>query len=424
MRPRVLLALAVIGLLAVGVGTARPDRAATVKLTMLMPINAEPGWDVLVPNFERVYPEIDVQVDYLPNNAALYTAEPTELLAGSGPDLLATSLGCGTPIAVCTLGKGGYLAQMVKKPWAMKRSVPLVTSYAKYKHDLVAFIPQVAPVGLFTNDTMFAKLGLKVPQTFPQLLDICRKAKAAGTSAIVLSGGSATTIPFLTVNLAIPTVYNKDPRWLAKSKAGKVTFAGSRGWHLALQRFVDMNAAECFQPGFTGVSSGTGAAELFAQGRSLMYSNSANNEGNLAGAHPQFTYSFHRFPAGSSATETTTLITLLQGVSINAHSSARDQAAAQTFVDFVARPKQNALFTRATGGLSQDQLRKSDLPGFMSSMQTVFAKKRYMVNPIASWWNQATLEAMQKGQIGLITGQRSIDDVLKSMDAAWKQGPS
>ena len=203
-----------------------------------------------------------------------------------------------------------------------------------------------------------------------------------------------------------------------------MTFEGTSGWHLAFQRFVDMNAAGCFQPGFTGVSSGTGAAALFAQGRGLMYSNSANNEGNVAVAGPQFTYSFHRFPAGSSATETTTLITLLQGLSINAHSSARKQAAAQTFVDFVARPKQNALFTRATGGLSQDQLRKSDLPGFMSSMQTVFAKKRYMINPIANWWNDATLKAMQDNWIGLITGQRSIDDVLKSMDSAWQQVPS
>ena len=202
--------LASAGLLACGaVSTATAGSSDTVSLTMLMPLNAKPGWDVLVPNFERVYQDVDVQVVYVPNNAALYTVEPTELLAGSGPDLLATSLGCGTPIAVCTLGKGGYVARMVKKPWATKRSVPLVTSYAKYRNDLVAFIPQVAPVGLFTNDTMFAKLGLKVPQTFPQLLDICRKAKAAGTSAIVLSGASATTIPFLIVNLAIPTVYNR-----------------------------------------------------------------------------------------------------------------------------------------------------------------------------------------------------------------------
>jgi hypothetical protein len=34
------------------------------------------------------------------------------------------------------------------------------------------------------------------------------------------------------------------------------------------------------------------------------------------------------------------------------------------------------------------------------------------------------LLALQDNQIGLITGQRSIDDVLNAMDAAWKQGPT
>ena len=185
-----------------------------------------------------------------------------------------------------------------------------------------------------------------------------------------------------------------------------------------------MNAAGCFQPGFTGVSSGTAAATLFAQGRGLMFPLSSNNEGNVAVAGPQFTYSFHPFPAGTSATQTTTFITLLQGLSVNAHSSARNQVAAQSFVDFVARPKQNALFTRATGGLSEYQVLKRDLPGFMASFRMVLAKKQYVINPYVSWWNDTTLKAMQDNQIGLITGQRSIDDVLKSMDAAWQQGPS
>jgi hypothetical protein len=54
----------------------------------------------------------------------------------------------------------------------------------------------------------------------------------------------------------------------------------------------------------------------------------------------------------------------------------------------------------------------------------VFAKQKYVINPYVSWWNARALLAMQENQIGLITGQRSIDDVLKAMDAAWQLGPS
>ena len=32
--------------------------------------------------------------------------------------------------------------------------------------------------------------------------------------------------------------------------------------------------------------------------------------------------------------------------------------------------------------------------------------------------------SLQQDAIGLLTGQRSIDDVLGATDAAWKQGPA
>ena len=60
----------------------------------------------------------------------------------------------------------------------------------------------------------------------------------------------------------------------------------------------------------------------------------------------------------------------------------------------------------------------------MSDVATVFEERRYVVNPYQSWWNANVLLALQQNEVGLITGQRSIDDVLTAMDAAWKQGPS
>ena len=89
---------------------------------------------------------------------------------GNGPDVLDDrTRAAETPISVCVLGPAGDLAPMIKAPWT-KRSLPFVTSLDKYGQALVAFSPQVAPEGVFTNNALFGKLGLKVPQTFPQLL--------------------------------------------------------------------------------------------------------------------------------------------------------------------------------------------------------------------------------------------------------------
>src|SRR5262249_24872417 len=155
--------------------------------------------------------------------AQTYELETTELAAGNAPDLLSTSAGCGTPIAVCTLAKSAHLAPMVKKPW-VNRSLPLVTSAGKYGGGLVAFTPIVSPFGAFTNDELFTKLGLKIPQTFSQLLAVCQKAKAAGTVALLLPGQSVTFVSFLIADLAVATVYGKDKHWAAALRAGKVTF--------------------------------------------------------------------------------------------------------------------------------------------------------------------------------------------------------
>jgi raffinose/stachyose/melibiose transport system substrate-binding protein len=395
----------------------------TVTIGLLAIVNSQPGYDVLIPNFERVYPNIRVNVTYVANNTALYQLERTELAAGNAPDLLGVNPGCGTPISVCVLAPAGYLVPLVKKAW-VRWSVPIVTSGDKYGRGLFAFSPQISPAGIFTNDDLFRKLGLKVPQTFAQLLSLCQKGKAAGTAPVIFAGASGAVVSGLITGMAVATVYGQDKQWAAKLKAGNVTFEGSPGWHQALQQFIDMNSAGCFQPGFTGVPSGTVAAGQFAQGQGLIYPNTSNNKAVIDAASPQFSYSFHPFPSGTSANQTTTYLNANAGVGINAHSSAQNQAAAQTFVDFIARPKQNALFAQVQGSLTQYQFLKGQIPDFMPDFATAFKNHEYVINPSQSWWNPDVLLALQQDAIGLVTGQKSIDDILTEMDAAWKRGPT
>ena len=121
---------------------------------------------------------------------------------------------------MCALAKAGDLAPLVKEPWA-KRSLPLVTSLDKYGQGLFAFDAERRARGRLHERRLFAKLGLKVPQTFPQLLTLCQKAKADGTAALILDGGTASDVAFLIEDLAVATVYGQDKHWTAELKAGK-----------------------------------------------------------------------------------------------------------------------------------------------------------------------------------------------------------
>jgi raffinose/stachyose/melibiose transport system substrate-binding protein len=400
----------------------RATQGGTVTITMLVNMPPQPGYQVLIPNFERVYPNIKVEATYAPTNADWYQLETTELAAGNAPDLLGTFPGCGTPVSVCVLAKAGHLAPLVREPW-LKWSLPLVTSLGKYGPGLYAFTPAVAPFGMFTNDALFRRLGLKVPETFGQLLSVCRAANASGTVAVLLAGGS-TNLASTLDDIAAATVYGRDPHWTAELRAGTVSFDRSPGWHQALQRFVEMNDAGCFQPGMAGVSSTTSILGEFAQGGALMAPTISSNKGVLDTSGPQFPYSFHPLPGGTVPGQIETAVNLQTSLSVNAHSSPDKQAAARTFIDFLARPAQNALYAQVQGSLTQREFLKQEIPAFMQPMAPVFAQHAYVLSPPQTWWNPGVALALNQDDVGLITGQTSIDDVLNAMDAAWKQGPS
>jgi raffinose/stachyose/melibiose transport system substrate-binding protein len=352
--------------------------------------------------------------------STLTALETTELAAGNAPDVLDVKIGCGTLISVCELAKDGDLAPLVKVPWT-KWSLPAVTSADKVGPVLYAFLPTVTPYGIFTNDPLFKKLGLAVPQTFAQLLTMCQRAKADGTTAVLFNDGNATSLTFLIYDLAAATVYAGDPHWHEQLKAGTASFDGAKGWHLALQEVIDMNDAGCFEPGVTGT---TNAEQLFAEGEGLMLSDVSNFKATIDADGAAFGYSFYPFPGGTSATQVRTIISEPSPFAVNAHSSAASQAAAQTFIDFIARPKQNALYAQIGGAQTQYEFLKQQLPAFMSPFEPVLKSGAYILNPQNTWWNADVQTALQTGQIGLLTGQSTIDGILQAMDAAWKEGPS
>jgi raffinose/stachyose/melibiose transport system substrate-binding protein len=403
--------------LGVGASEARPARSDQVTISMVALLNHKTAYDVVISNFERWYPNITVDVTYVAGSIALYQLETTELQAGNAPDVLTTTVGgCGTPIAVCVLARAGDLAPMLRAPWT-KWSPRLLTSLDKHGPVLYAFTPAFSVFGVFTDNALFARLGLTVPQTFSQLLAVCQKAHAAGTYAMQLGGLNPTAVVNLIFALAVGTLYGHDKDWNSQLRAGTVSFDGTPGWHQALQEFIDMYNNACFEPGFTG----TATPPEFAQGQALM--NPLTSSLKPIDPAP-FSYSFYPFPGGTSASQIRTWVNPLASLSINAQASPQAQAAAQTFIDFIARPDQDELFALTLGALTPFELLKGQAPPFMSPVAPSLKGHEWVLNPSGAWWNPNVLLTLENDAIGLVTGQSTVDGILQAMDAAWKQGPS
>jgi raffinose/stachyose/melibiose transport system substrate-binding protein len=420
-RHGAIVAAATVLLATLAVTAAGAAGGGPVTITMLAYFNEQPGLQVLISNFERVDPNAKVEVSYAPSTTVLYQLEETELAGGSGPDLLTTYPGCGTPVSLCALVQAGYLAPMLNAPW-LKRTVPLVLARDKVGAGLYAFTPEVSPYGVFTNDSLFRKLGLAVPQTFAELLTFCAKAHADGVVPLDFPGGGGA-FARLADALAMATVYGSDPNWLEQLKAGKTSFEGSAGWHQALDESVQLDDSGCFQAGVAGTSSAAAIA-LFAQGQSLMYADTSTQKGAIDAADPGFDYSFRPFPASTAADQTRAFLNLNFSASIDARASAADQAAALSFVDFIARPAQDALYAQIEGGLTQYGFLQGELPGFMSSFGSVFAAHQYVVNPEQTWQNAEVDLTLNQDGVGLLTGQSTVSGVLNATDAAWDLGPT
>lgn len=418
-------ALVLVGLLTIGPSGSQARSKDNVTITVFVQGGQKSMFETtLIPAFERVHPSINVEMEYRDTAGEIYRLLTTQLAAGTAPDAFITWPGCGTPISICKLAKAGHLLPMVNKQWAL-RSNPLTISASKFKSGLFNFSPTVTFDGLWINDTLFAKLKLTVPQTFAQLLDTCKtvKAKSPGTIPLMLAAQSSLVIQQLVADIALTTVYAKDPNWLNKLKAGKVTFAGTPGWRQALNEVVAMKNAGCFQPGAAALTSPAGDA-LFGQGRALMYVCLTSHK-NVIDENARINYSQQPFPAprGVAPDKTYVLLNLSLGLAVNAHASAEHQTAAQTFIDFLAQPKQNETFARITGGVSHLQFAKQRLPAYLSTFRARFRNHKYGVNPIETFWNADTGDALSKYGTGLLTGQKSVDEVLEAMDEAWKKGP-
>jgi raffinose/stachyose/melibiose transport system substrate-binding protein len=417
-----LATVASFGLLALCPAAARTAQRAQVTVTFLSYVTLQPSYSAVIQKFEQAHPNVTIDATYMTTVATLYQLETTEIAAGNAPDLLSTYPGCGTPISMCKLAKAGYLAPMLRKAWATSLD-PRVLSASKLGSSLFTFEPIVVFDGLLTNDTMLKKHRLKVPQTFSELLTFCRKAKGTGAIPVMLTAQGSNTLQQLIADIALTTVYAKDKKWGRKLRAGEVTFEGTSGWHQALQEIVDMDRAGCFQLGPAATTGPSGDA-IFAQGQALTYAMVTSHKGAIDASKPQFAYSQSPFPTSrKNADQTVAEIHFPLSLSVNAHAAPANRAAAQAFIDFLASPAQDKLFARIAGGLSQTQLTSSRFPAYLSSFVPLYKQGRYGINPIETWWNASVGNALTTYGTGLLTGQTSIDDVLKAMDTAWQQGP-
>jgi raffinose/stachyose/melibiose transport system substrate-binding protein len=413
------LCLLLAGLVVVLVGavgaSASPKQEVTLRFSGA--IEQRFGWDVMIQNFERVYPNIKIESTFVPF-AQYQPLLLTQMQAGSEPDLFVTQAGASSSIAVYGLGAQGRLLDLTGSPW-WKRTPKAHRKYVTVKGRVYAFSAGFTPQALMYNRDLFRQLGVNVPTTFAQLLAACQRIKAAGKIPIGISLDAPTTSGNLLISSLSSFVYAKDPDWTLKRIQKKVTFAGSPLWQRLMQAFVQMRDKGCFNPS-PAATSRPAMYAMFANGQSLMMPAASSEVTVIKQINANANVGMFAFPADEARyTQPSVGTSLLELVASKRTEHPKE---VKTFIDFVGRPKQNAVFAKAQAAVSGNDIVTGNVPDYLREMAAALKAGTSVATPVYGWPrpDKGLYIPLFTSQIpGLFTGQRTPEQILQIMDEAW-----
>ncbi|MEO8261122.1 MAG: extracellular solute-binding protein [Pseudolysinimonas sp.] len=381
--------------------------------------NLESPYQKLADDYMAANPEVTITTNPTPNDKYGETIR-TQLQAGNASDVIQTTPGQGDARGLVGLAEAGFLEPLgdTATGFVPSDSASLFQVDGKtYGQALDFTIASVVaslgnPFRLGVNDFTW-------PENMDDLYASCDTFVAAGGSLFAVAGAAPPNTGLMTQAIAATRVYAEDPDWNQQRADGDVTFADSEGWQDSLQTVIDLNDAGCFQAGVegggfdaitNGLSGGTSVGGFIPSGAAIEIASAAPPEAN---------FQVEPFPAqdgGKPYIVASTNYTL----SISAASEHKD--AANAFLEWMATDEAQQKYYEYSGELPVSAYETLDLAGTIyEPIVGLLADGSYTTLPNNVWPNPGVYDALGTGVQGLLTGQKTVDDVLSAMDAAWDQ---
>ena len=370
----------------------------------------------LISQFEAQNPGVKVNFTGLPYPQIL-TQINTQLVSGTAPDVVTVFPGEGNPIAVQTLVKGNYLADLSSQSWTSSfNDVKKRVMGADGKVYLAANNYTIIPATY--NKQALSDVGATPPTTWSSVLSLCSAAKAKGKVAYAMAGATGGTALYLPYALAATLVYGPNPNFSADQAAGKASFSGSK-WADVLSKVDEMSKAGCFSKDSLGVSLDVAQTQV-AKGDALGIVTVSNQIATIQGkAASGTTFETAAFPATDNAADTYLPVGLGAGYGVNAKSKHLDIA--KKFIEYFMSKegvqtaiKAGSIFPSVPVG---DFAHNAALDGVLAQA----AGDKTTAFPDQFWPNSSVGQVTTDGLQKVLGGSASPSSVLAQMDSAYKQ---
>ncbi len=292
-------------------------------------------------NFTKANPDIRVKFEsFAPEN--YNTIVSTALAGGRGGDVLQSRAYGGLE----QVAKAGYLLPLDPKDVPELAHFPAEalaaeTLRADKRVYAIPFASQT--LGLFVNNDMFAKAGVKPPETWDQLIAVSKALKEKGITPI--ANGTATGW-MDEVFAGIFTNPMLGPDFVADILAGKTTFEDTR-YTDALAKLLELR--DYMPQGQTGIDYPT-AQQLFLSGRAAMFAGGSFEISNFRKQNPKLNMDFIAPPAPKEGAPRYVAKFFDGGYAVNAKSA--NQADALKLVRYMGTKEYGDRFAALLGNIS------------------------------------------------------------------------
>lgn len=373
----------------------------------------ESPFQVLAEKYMEANPNVKVTFNPLPNDSYDQTLR-TQLQAGNASDIVVTSPGSGQGRSILPLAEAGFL-----EPLGDSAKELLPEGSAKtFGPDGKVFgqATAITVSALVTNEAAVKAAG-EFPADFGSLEEQCKALESSGKSLFALAGAAPPNTGLTAMSLAASRVYGEDPQWNEKRAAKEVTFADSEGWKSALEAVNTLKDAGCFQKGAAGAGFDAITKGL-ASGTAVAGFIPATSWKQLQSAAAGSEFGVRALPAEEGSGKEYLYASANYAFSINAAS--KNKEAAKAFLEWAAEPEQTKAFAEIDGALPVSGLESYDFEGgAYKNVGDLIKDGKYGPLPNILWPNSAVYDALATGVQGIITGQKTPDQVLQAMDAAW-----
>lgn len=387
--------------------TEAPKKVTLRQMTWTVP-DSNGAFDEIKKIYEGKNSNVTIEVENVPTDQYTNVLK-TKLISGDAPDIIGLH-----PVEAeyKDAARNGYLEDITNDP-LMQNVLPGLLNNSKVNGKIYGVPYDQASMVVLYNKKIFTDNGIKIPNSYPELLEICEKLKSKGITPAVHGIKDWYVVQFFPYQIAPTVVYSKNPNWDADLKEGKVKFNGPE-WKKVLEMYLEIEKKGYFTKNALGVGDQQ-SVQMFGTGKAAMIFQGSWSVSVAKQANPDIQIGAFPFPANQPGEELWMSASVGQLWCVSKNSKNLNEA--KKYLAAWTQPEVAQLWATKKSSASTIKGVKNDFNEAMVELGPYYEK-------LKSWqfcnndWPAGVEEAFCKKfqELYASPDKVSIEDVLKAMD--------